>query len=154
MRSAITIRPFREGDATAFEPRLDFRRELERIDFAALARAPGPTWTIVRHEIDGPGEVVGVGGFVRLDPLGAWRGFAILSHVPRGDWPQLMDCARDAIGRLERRWGAKLVAAAVREGFPAGRRVLERLGFSHDAQVSDWPGYRVLARRSQSADAA
>lgn len=139
-RAAIHLRPFQPGDEAKFELRLDFAREMRRLNWD-WRKPPAPTWTLVRF----PDQVIGFGGFV-AQGLGHFQAFCFLAHVPRGDWPKLIDCARVAIDDLRRGHDAIVATALVREGFAGGAAVLERLGFLRSAEATAWPGYRVMAR--------
>lgn len=141
-RAAIHLRPFQIGDAAKFEPRLDFRREMQALNWDWSTGVPPGViaWTVVRF----PDQVIGFGG--AIESMNAWQAFAFLAHVPRGDWPMLVDCARAGLDQLERRHGAKKITALVRENFPGACHVLERLGFTRSTGATAWAGYRVMAR--------
>ena len=139
-RAAIYLRPFEAGDADRFALRADCDQEFNRLAASWDAPFNGRVWTLERC----PGQVLGFGGAVFHSAESA-QAFAFLADVPRGDWPLVLGCARIALGHLERA-GFKRITTLVREDWPQAEATLERLGFTRSAEVSDWPGYRVMAK--------
>lgn len=135
-----SLRRWAPGDEAAFTPRGDFEAERRAVDWRWDGGAPGPTWTILKHD-----TVLGVGGAVAAGG-GAYDAWASLSPLRPREWWIAMTFAACVLQTLKREHGARIVGTWCRSEVPAARRCLEMLGFAAVGQVGDdrLPGARLL----------
>ncbi len=135
----MEIVPFEPEHLTQLHPPLMTPAQLR--SFVRAYRPCGPAFTIVQRD-----SVLGCGGVIVAGDMGhAW---AVLSDALRARPMVLHREVKRHLDQIDREFRLEQIFATVYEGFPAGRRWLERLGFREEGILTDYLGTGLTYRRS------
>jgi hypothetical protein len=137
----LRLRPYDIGDLEAFEPRADFKADMEASDHDWSGGPPaGRSWALIKWD----GEVRGVAGIGKVnDEL--WVAWSILADLSQKEIVQALWLADRAISFWEKGVGETVrLCAYARANNPAALTCLERLNFH---QVGEWSGFIVTERK-------